>query len=125
MTPTHDRSSTMTQQQAKLIERLRALLTDEPSTREVSMFGGRSFMVNDKMIASALKDGDLLVRVDPERDSELGELPGASPAEMGAGRTMGPGWISVSAESITGDKELSSWIDVALEHNQTTAGSRK
>jgi TfoX/Sxy family transcriptional regulator of competence genes len=115
----------MTPQQAKLIERLRALLTDEPSTREVPMFGGRSFMVNDKMIASALKDGDLLVRLDPELDSELGELPGASPAEMGAGRTMGPGWISVSAASITSDEELSPWIDVALEHNQTTAGSRR
>lgn len=114
----------MTQQQAELIERLRALLTHEPSTREVSMFGGRSFMVNDKMIASALKDGDLLVRADPDRDGELGELPGAARAEMGAGRTMGPGWISVSAESITSDEGLSSWIDVAREHNRTTAGNR-
>lgn len=29
-------------------ERIRAMLTTEPSTREVSMFGGVSFMVNDK-----------------------------------------------------------------------------
>lgn len=115
----------MTHQQAELIERLRTLLTGEPTTREVSMFGGQSFMVNDKMIASALKDGDLLVRADPERHSELVTLPGASPAEMGAGRTMGPGWISVSAGSITSDEALSSWIDVALEHNQATTGSRE
>lgn len=115
----------MTHQQAELIERLRALLTGEPTTREVSMFGAKSFMVNDKMIASALKDGDLLVRADPERDGELGTLPGASPAEMGPGRTMGPGWISVAAESITSDEALSSWIDIALEHNRTTAGRRR
>lgn len=51
----------MTQQQTELVERLRVLLAEEPSTREVPMFGCRSFMVNDKMIASALADGDLLV----------------------------------------------------------------
>ena len=115
----------MAQQQAELIDRLRTQLSDQPSTREVSMFGGRSFMVNDKMVASALKDGDLLVRVDPQRAGELGEVAGASPAEMGAGRTMGPGWISVSAASITGDEQLSFWIDVALEHNEATRTSRR
>lgn len=73
-------------QQSELIDRLRALLTSEPSMREVSMFGGRSFMVNDKMVASALKGGDLLIRVDAERDDELNLLPGASPAVMAAGR---------------------------------------
>jgi TfoX/Sxy family transcriptional regulator of competence genes len=115
----------MTQQRVDLIERVRTLLSNRPSTREVSMFGGRSFMVNDKMIASVRKDGDLLVRVDPQRDGELGELAGASPAEMGAGRTMGPGWISVSAASITGDEQLSFWIDVALEHNEATTRGRR
>lgn len=83
-------------------------------------YGGKSFMVNDKMIASALKDGDLLVRVAPERHGELCALPGASQAEMGAGRTMGTGWISVSAGSITSDERLSFWIGVALEYNQST-----
>ena len=115
----------MTQQHVDLIERVRALLTDRPSTREVSMFGGRSFMVNDKMIANVRNGGDLLLRVDPKRESELGKLDGASPAVMGPGRTMGPGWISVSAESITGDEQLSFWIDAALEHNEATARSRR
>lgn len=112
----------MTQQQAELSERLRTLLADEPSTREVSMFGGRSFMVNDKMIASAQKDGDLLVRVAPERDGELIQAPGATRAEMGAGRTMGPGWISVTADSITSTERLSFWLDVSLEHNSEVTG---
>lgn len=113
------------QQQAQLIDRVRTRLSDEPSTREVSMFGGRSFMVNDKMIASVLKAGDVLIRVDPQRDGELGGLPGASPAEMGAGRTMGPGWITVSAASITSDEQLSFWIDAALQHNQAIAKGRR
>ena len=115
---------TMTPRQEELVERLRARLAEEPSTREVSMFGGRSFMVNDKLVVSALKDGDLLVRVDPGRGGELAGRPGASPAEMGPGRAMGPGWVSVTAEAVTGDDELSSWVGVALEHNRATAGRR-
>jgi hypothetical protein len=34
------------------------------------MFGGLSFMVNEKMVVAAHKLGDLLVRVDPERSRE-------------------------------------------------------
>lgn len=109
----------MKKDQAALVERVRTLLADERSTREVPMFGGPAFMVNDKMIASALRDGDLLVRVAPARDGELIEIPGASPAEMGVGRVMGPGWLSVSADSIAGDDRLSIWIEAALEHNQS------
>lgn len=108
----------MTPEQEKLIGRVRALLAGEPAVREVSMFGGRSFMVDDKLIASAFAGGDLLVRVARERHEELTRRPGAATAEMGAGRTMGPGWISVSAESIAGDEQLASWIGVALEHNR-------
>lgn len=112
-------------QQLELVERLRALLADEPSMREVSMFGGRSFMVNDKMIASARKGGDLLVRVDAERHDELTRVPGASQAEMGAGRTMGPSWISVSAVSVTSDERLAFWLDVGMECNQASAADRR
>ncbi|MDT5039384.1 MAG: hypothetical protein QOE51_369 [Actinoplanes sp.] len=108
-------------QQGDLVERLRALLADEPSTREVSMFGGRSFMVHDKMVASALKEGDLLVRVDAERHGELTRLRGAAQAEMGAGRNMGPGWITVSAASIASDESLSFWLDAALAYNRVNA----
>lgn len=104
-------------EQSALVERVRALLIDELSTREVSMFGGRSFMVGDAMIASALGNADLLVRVSAERDGDLIEMPGASRAEMGQGRTMGPGWISVSAASITSEERLSFWIGTALEHH--------
>jgi hypothetical protein len=76
-------------------ERIRALLADEPATREVAMFGGLSFMVNDKMIVNVRRSGDLLVRVDPHRSPELVADHGARPAEMGAGRSMGPGWLDV------------------------------
>jgi len=81
------------------------------------MFGGLSFMVNEKMVASVRSDGDLLVRVDPARSTELLAREGARPAEMGAGRAMGAGWIDVAEQAIRTDEQLSLWIGAALEYN--------
>ncbi|WP_166983151.1 TfoX/Sxy family protein [Paramicrobacterium fandaimingii] len=111
----------MTPEQTVLIERIRTLILHETAVREVSMFGGRSVMVNEKMIASALKGGDLLVRVDAARHDELLDRAGATQAEMGLGRDMGPGWIEITADAIADDKHLSSWIEVAMEHNRSAA----
>lgn len=114
----------MTPEQGALVDRLRALLADEPAVREVAMFGGRSFMVSEKIAVSALKSGSLLVRIDADRHDELVGRPGARQAEMGAGRTMGPGWVDVAATAIGGDVGLSMWVDVALEHNRAVTGTR-
>jgi TfoX/Sxy family transcriptional regulator of competence genes len=103
-------------------ERIRTMLGEEPSTREVSMFGGLSFMVNDKMIVNVRRGGDLLVRVDPSRSPELVADHGARFAEMGAGRAMGPGWIDVPAELTATDNQLRFWLDVAMEFNGQIAG---
>jgi hypothetical protein len=75
-------------------------------------------MVNDKMVASARKDGDLLVRVASDRHAALASRSGAAQAQMGAGRDMGPGWIAVASASVTDDEELSFWLGAALEHNR-------
>jgi TfoX/Sxy family transcriptional regulator of competence genes len=103
-------------------ERIRSMLAEEPSTREVSMFGGLSFMVNDKMIVNVRRGGDLLVRVDPSRSPELVADHGARFAEMGAGRAMGPGWIDVPAELTATDNQLRFWLDVAMEFNGQMVG---
>ena len=112
----------MTPEQSALIERLRALLADKPVVREVSMFGGRSVLLNEKMIVSALKHGGLLVRVDANRHDELLERPGAMQAHMGAGRAMGPGWIEVAATAINEDKQLWAWVEIAMEYNRVVTG---
>src|SRR5690554_3291062 len=95
---------TMTASRDALVDRLRIVLAAEPSLREVSMFGGTSIMVNEKMVVSALKDGGLLVRVAADRHEELLGRPGARQAEMGAGRQMGPGWIEVAPDAIADRK---------------------
>lgn len=107
--------------QAALTDRVRALLDDQPVSREMSMFGGRCFMVNEKLLVSALKSGGLLVRVAADRHETLLDRAGAVQAEMGPGRDMGPGWIEVSAESLAADAELAFWVTTALAHNRELA----
>lgn len=108
-----------------LAARIRAALSAlsaQPSVREVKMFGGLSFMVDEKLAVSVHKDGDLLVRADPDRAEELLGITGARPAEMGAGRPMNGGWISVGDEAISTDDDLDFWIGVALAYNESAAG---
>ena len=113
----------MTPAQHHLVQRVRALLDDEPDVREVSMFGGRAIMVNDTMIVSAGRSGDLLVRVAADRYEALLAEPGAEQARMGAGRVMGPGWITVAPESIADNAHLAFWFNVAMSHNRALTGS--
>jgi hypothetical protein len=110
----------MDTKQIELIERLRRLFQGEPSLREVSMFGGRSFMVDGKIVVGAMKAGDLLVRIPPERHPDLIAQPGVSQPAMGAGRSMGPSWISVTAGAIDTDEHLRFWGDLALDHVRAT-----
>ncbi|MFT3831918.1 MAG: TfoX/Sxy family protein [Micropruina sp.] len=112
----------MTPEQATLAERVRTLLASEQLMREKSMFGVRSFKVNEKMVVGARKDGGLLVRVDAGRHDEFLGKPGATHAEMGTGRTMGPGWIEVAPDAIGTDEALSEWLGIALDHNRTLTG---
>lgn len=107
--------------QAELIERVRQLLATENLTREVSMFGGRAFMVDEKMVVSASQDGSLLVRVPADEHALLLQRPGAAQAEMGTGRTMGPGWISVADTALADDRGLAFWIDVAMRHRRASS----
>lgn len=102
----------------ELAERVRDALAGKPSVREVRMFGGLAFMVNERMVVSVGSDDDLLVRADPEGADNLLAIEGARPAEMGAGRAMGNGWISVTEEAIAADENFDFWIGVALEYNE-------
>ncbi|MFH7321700.1 TfoX/Sxy family protein [Aeromicrobium sp. JJY06] len=83
-------------------------------TREVTMFGGLSFMVDEALTVAARRDGSLLVRVDPATRAEALARPGAEPAAMRNGRVMGDGWLSVRSEGLATDDQLRSWLDVAL-----------
>ena len=108
----------MAPEQRILVRRVLEHVDDEPDVREVSMFGGRAIMVNNKMIISAGRSGDLLVRVAADRHETLLSELGAEQARMGAGRDMGLGWITVAPEGIADDGRLAFWVDMAMRHNR-------
>lgn len=96
----------------ELLDRIRAALPAE-HIREVRMFGAVAVMVDDAMAVAVHQDGSLLVRVDPAEDPRLLEDPHASRAEMGAGRSMGTGWIRVDATALSSDATLRQWLECA------------
>jgi TfoX/Sxy family transcriptional regulator of competence genes len=103
---------------AELADRVRRALSDEEDVREVKMFGGLAFMVNERMVTCVSGGGGaLLVRVPRSRDAEYLEVTGARRAEMGKGRSMGEGWITVDGDALTEDGDLHFWIDAVLEYN--------
>lgn len=110
-------------QTSDMVDRVRNAWTAQPSVREVRMFGGLSFMVDDRMIVSVRADSDLLIRADPERTDELLTVKGARPAEMGRGRAMKGGWISVAAEAVQADEDFAFWLGVALDYHARQTGA--
>ncbi len=108
-----------------LADRIRDALATKPPVREVKMFGGLSFLVNESIVVSASSDGGLLVRADPEQASELLATKGAQPAEMGAGRAMGNSWISIAGQTIASGENFDFWIAVALEYNEKETSRRR
>lgn len=104
----------------ELADRIREALADEPAVREVSMFGGLSFLVNDKLALTANHQGDLMLRCDPARVDELTGK-GAKLAEM-RGRQMSRGWIIVSSDDLQAEQDFAFWLGVALRYNREVAG---
>jgi len=102
-----------------LVERVTEALGGAKRVRTVRMFGGLSFMVDDKMVVAAREGGALLVRVDPERGKVLEARPGVARAMMGTGRSMGSGWLQVEPE-VLDDVQLAFWIAEALAFTRGT-----
>lgn len=105
-----------------LARRVRDLLAAHPEVREVNMFGGLSFMVDERLAVSAGRDGDLLVRADPADYDRLVER-GAAQARMRNGREMGRSWLRVAAVRIDDDAELARWVAVGV--SAAAAGPRR
>ena len=109
---------------AELAARVRDALAGH-DVREVKMFGGLAFMVNEKMVACVSAGGGaLLVRVSRDRDAEYLQVAGARRAEMGGDRSMGEGWIAVDDAALADDVALRFWVDAVLAFNARIRDSR-
>jgi len=99
-----------------LAERLRRKLAAVRKLQEKKMFGGIAFLVNGNM-AIGVHKSDLIVRVPPDEHPAALKRPGAKPFDL-TGRPMA-GWVLVSEKSLGADKDLQSWIELALSYVKT------
>lgn len=106
-----------------LADRVREIIaaaTDQ--VEEKKMFGGLSFMVNDKMCVG-VKSDRIMVRIAPEQFDKAMETEGFEPMVHG-GRTM-TGFGFVQEDVIRTKKQLQHWVSLALEFNKTAKPSKK
>lgn len=100
---------------ANLEERIAAAFKGmSPTTQR--MFGGLCFMLNGNMVVGTFRD-ELLVRVGKEGGDAALAKPHARPMVHG-GRSMA-GYVLVDPEGLRRDRDLKSWIDLAVAHVST------
>ena len=95
-----------------LAQRVRDVLAPYEDVREVRMFGGLSFMVDQRLAVAVGRDGDLLVRTDPARYDDL-LARGGEPARM-KDRPMGRGWLTVRPPHLHEPDQLAYWVQVGV-----------
>jgi len=108
-------------------ESLSNRIADKLDQRQVinqpkGMFGGISYMVQDKMCIGVSKDR-LMVRIDPEAVEDAVLRKGAEHVSMG-GRKM-KGFIYVHPEGYDLEADFDHWIDLALDYNPRARSSKK
>ena len=89
---------------------------------EKRMMGGLCFLVAEKMCVGVEKER-LMVRLDPENYEQALARKGCVPMDF-TGRPM-RGFVFVNAAGYTADRDLASWLDLALEFNPKAKSSRK
>jgi TfoX/Sxy family transcriptional regulator of competence genes len=99
-----------------LAARLRPLLAGVPVV-EKKMFGGIGFMLHGNMAIGTTAQGELLVRIDPQKQAEALARPGAYQMHMGP-RPM-TGFIAVTEAGTAGDAALADWLAYSMRYAET------
>lgn len=107
----------------KLAERVRRVFTTRKvKFKEKPMMGGLCFLVADKMCVGVEQDR-LMVRLDPEIYATALKRKGAKPMDF-TGRPL-RGFIFVHSPGFTSKRDLTTWLDLALEFNPKAKSSKK
>jgi TfoX/Sxy family transcriptional regulator of competence genes len=98
-----------------MVDRIRRIFAETAPVEERKMFGGIAFLVQGKMVVAASHQGDLLLRVAPDKESSLAAETGVrlEPMVM-RGRIMS-GWCRIAAQDLLDDRVLARWIECALD----------
>jgi TfoX/Sxy family transcriptional regulator of competence genes len=92
----------------RLADRIHDVVRDEPGLTVKRMFGGLAFLIDGHLAASASREGEILLRVDPAQTRALVDEPLVG-AFMMRGREM-DGWLRVDADAVRTDDALRSWV---------------
>ena len=107
----------------QLANRIREALENVPNTLEKAMFGGITFMVNDKMCIGVVKE-ELMCRINPDLNDEVLErCHGCRPMDF-TGKSM-KGYIFVDEEGIKSKADFEYWINLCLDFNSIAKASKK
>jgi len=106
----------------KLANRVRMALVHRKRVEEKKMMGGLTFMVNDKMCVGIAKN-DLMVRIDPAVHEMALKRKGCREMDMMKRRIRG--FVFVSPKGLETKKDLSYWINLALDFNKKAKASKK
>jgi TfoX/Sxy family transcriptional regulator of competence genes len=99
---------------AELADRIRELVSGEPTLSEQKMFGGLAFLISGNMAVAASGQGGLLVRVDPAQGEDLIATSAAEPMEMRGREVLG--WLRVSADDVRTKRQLTKWVALGTAH---------
>jgi TfoX/Sxy family transcriptional regulator of competence genes len=99
---------------AELADRVRKVLGKGRKVEAKPMMGGLTFMVESRMALGILKE-DLMVRFDPALREQVLKRKGARIMDW-TKRPM-PGFVFVGPVGTKADKDLESWVDLALDWN--------
>ena len=100
----------------ELAQRIRDVLASEPLVEERRMFGGLAFLIRGHMTLAASSKGGLMIRADPATTADVVASTNAEYVVM-RGRQM-RGWLHLDAADIESERELTSWINLAVAHSK-------
>src|SRR3990172_129123 len=106
----------------QLAGKIRGAFQHVPRVEEKKMMGGLTFMVNGKMCVGVLND-DLMVRLDPTVYDTALKKKGCREMNF-TGKPM-KGFVFVSLEGTSNEKDFNYWIDLALDFNKKAKAYKK
>ena len=106
----------------KLTDRVREVLAHIMNVEEKKMFSGIAFMVNQKLCI-AVRTDNIMLRIDPAIRDDLVEKPGCSSMIM-KGKDLN-GYVVVDESVLNTKKQLSYWVQLALDYNPKAEATRK
>jgi len=101
---------------ARLVERVRGILSGVQKVRERRMFGGTGFMVRGNLCVTA-RPARIMCRIDPSTHESALRHEGCRTVVM-KGRAY-KGYVHVAASAVRTQIALRSWVTRALKFNRT------